>query len=219
MKNKKPILIQSDFDNSITIGNVSEQIHDKFGPANWDTIYQNYRSGKISVEESNIYSFQFLNFTEKQLNEFVCNNVKFRKGFKQFYDFILNKKIDYKIVSSGVDFYIKSSLKSIGIDCNSVPIYSGISQFVNDGIEIKYIDPFGNPISSEFKNSFTEYHKDNYSKIIYLGDSLTDLNSSLKSDYVFATSKLYDYYVNNNLDCFYFDSYEDVLAKINELID
>ena len=118
-----------------------------------------------------------------------------------------------------MDFYIKSSLKSIGIDCNSVPIYSGISQFVNDGIEIKYIDPFGNPISSEFKNSFTEYHKDNYSKIIYLGDSLTDLNSSLKSDYVFATSKLYDYYVNNNLDCFYFDSYEDVLAKINELID
>ena len=44
MKNKKPILIQSDFDNTITIGNVSEQIHDKFGPANWDTIYQNYRS-------------------------------------------------------------------------------------------------------------------------------------------------------------------------------
>ena len=64
MSNKKPLLIQSDFDNTITIGNVSEQIHDEFGPSDWDSIYKNYRLGKISVEESNIYSFRYLNYSE-----------------------------------------------------------------------------------------------------------------------------------------------------------
>jgi hypothetical protein len=38
MKNlKKSLLIQSDFEYTITVGNVSEQIHAEFGPSNWPT--------------------------------------------------------------------------------------------------------------------------------------------------------------------------------------
>ena len=218
MSNKKPLLIQSDFDNTITIGNVSEQIHDEFGPSDWDSIYKNYRLGKISVEESNIYSFRYLNYSETELDKFVQKNVQFRSGFLEFYNYILDQKIDYKIVSSGVDFYIKSSLKTLGIDSDNLSLHSGSSEFVNDGIEIKYFDPQGKVIRSEFKNNYTQYHKKQYSKIIYFGDSLTDLNSSLSSDYVFATGKLHDYYIKNRMKCVKFDDYNDMITKINEIL-
>ena len=49
------ILIQTDFDNTVTKGNVSELIHDEFGPENWPEIYEKYKKGLITVEESNIY--------------------------------------------------------------------------------------------------------------------------------------------------------------------
>ena len=55
------ILIQTDFDNTITEGNVSELIHDEFGPENWPEIYEKYKKDLITVEESNIYSFRYLN--------------------------------------------------------------------------------------------------------------------------------------------------------------
>ena len=218
MSNKKPVLIQSDFDNTITIGNVSEQIHDEFGPSDWDSIYKNCRLGKISVEESNIYSFRYLNYSEIELDKFVQKNVQFRSGFLEFYNYIQDQKIDYKIVSSGVDFYIKSSFKRLGIDSDNLSLHSGSSEFVNDGIEIKYFDPQGKVIRSEFKNNYTQYHKKQYSKIIYFGDSLTDLNSSLSSDYVFATGKLHDYYIKNRMECVKFDDYNDMITKINEIL-
>ena len=50
------ILIQVDFDNTLTKGNVSELIHEQFGPFNWPAIYENYKNKLISVEESNIYN-------------------------------------------------------------------------------------------------------------------------------------------------------------------
>ena len=42
MSNKKPVLIQSDFDNTITIGNVSEQIHDEFTEDYYTTLLKGY---------------------------------------------------------------------------------------------------------------------------------------------------------------------------------
>ena len=64
-----------------------------------------------------------------------------------------------------------------------------------------------------FSNHFKQY-----SKIIYFGDSLTDLNSSLSSDYVFATGKLHDYYIKNRMECVKFDDYNDMITKINEIL-
>ena len=68
---KHSVLIQSDFDNTITIGNVSEQIHDKFGPPEWDFIYKDYKNGKISIEQSNILSFKNLKYSKYELDIFV----------------------------------------------------------------------------------------------------------------------------------------------------
>ncbi len=47
MLNTASTLIQFDFDNTLTIGNVSELIHDQFGPGNWDEVYDKYLNNLI----------------------------------------------------------------------------------------------------------------------------------------------------------------------------
>ena len=145
------ILIQVDFDNTLTKGNVSELIHEKFGPFNWPEIYENYKNKLISVEESNIYSFEYLDISKTDLNKFVQNNVEFREGFLEFYTYITNLGLDFKIVSSGVDFYIYSALSVLDIDIENFEIITGKSIFNNKGINVKYYDPQYNKINSNNK--------------------------------------------------------------------
>ena len=210
------ILIQTDFDNTLTKGNVSELIHDEFGPKNWPEIYEKYKRGLITVEESNIYSFKHLKTKKIDLDNFVKKNVKFRDGFLEFYNYVMRNNLDFKIVSSGVDFYIYSALSSLGIDTGSVEIISGKSTFNSVGINVQYFDPENFNISANFKGIHTILHKKIYSTIIYFGDSNTDLNSASISDVIFATDKLKKYFNKESIDHFPFENYFEVLKIFKE---
>jgi len=212
-------LIQLDFDNTLTIGNVSELIHDQFGPQNWNDVYDDYVNDLISVEESNIFSFKNLNVSKYDLDTFVKLNVKFREGVLDFFVHLNKLKLDYVIVSSGVDFYIHSALSSIGVDPNLINIVSGKSDFNSNGISIKYLNPINRDITRNFKESYTEYYKNSYSNIIYFGDSDTDIKSALMSNIVFATFQLDRYLNNNKIEHYSFNDFYDVLkifkSKLN----
>ena len=211
MLNIDTTLIQLDFDNTLTIGNVSELIHDQFGPGNWDEVYAKYLNDLITVEESNIFSFKNLKIPRDDLDEFVRSNVKFREGVLDFFIYLNALKLDYVIVSSGVDFYIYSALSSIGIDPNSVVIKSGKSDFNYNGISVKYLNPKNKYIVDDFKYSYTEFYKKSYSTIIYFGDSNTDIRSASISDIVFATDGLDKYLNNKKIDHYSFDDFNKVL--------
>ena len=211
MLNTVSTLIQFDFDNTLTIGNVSELIHDQFGPGNWDEVYDKYLNNLITVEESNIFSFENLKIPRNDLDEFVRSNVEFREGVLDFFIYLNKLKLDYVIVSSGVDFYIHSALSSIGIDPNSIVIKSGKSDFNYDGISVKYLNPKNKYIVDGFKHSYTEFYKNIYSTIIYFGDSNTDINPASISDIVFATDELHRYMDNKKIDHYFFDDFNNVL--------
>jgi|TARA_Y100000590_G_scaffold396933_1_gene478091 2,3-diketo-5-methylthio-1-phosphopentane phosphatase len=211
MLNIDSTLIQLDFDNTLTIGNVSELIHDQFGPENWEEVYAKYLDDLITVEESNIFSFKNLKTSKSDLDKFVRSNVKFREGVLDFFVYLNKAKLDYVIVSSGVDFYIYSALSSIGIDPNSIVIKSGKSDFNYNGISVKYLNPKNKFIVDDFKHSYTEFYRNIYSTIIYFGDSNTDISAASISDIVFATDELDKYLNNKKIDHYYFNDFNNVL--------
>ena len=211
MLNIDSTLIQLDFDNTLTIGNVSELIHDQFGPENWDEVYAKYLNDLITVEESNIFSFKNLKTSKSDLDKFVRSNVKFREGVLDFFVYLNKAKLDYVIVSSGVDFYIYSALSSIGIDPNSIVIKSGKSDFNYNGISVKYLNPKNQFIVDDFKHSYTEFYRNIYSTIIYFGDSNTDISAASISDIVFATDELDKYLNNKKIDHYSFNDFNNVL--------
>ena len=205
-------LLQFDFDNTMTIGNVSEKLHEKFGPDSWVSIHSEYISNQISVEESNILSFKDFNVSNDKINNYILKNVHFRDGIIDFIEYITSKNFNYKIVSSGVDFYIFSSLKMIGNYFREDDVISGESVKTKSGFNVKYCDPDFNEINNDFKYKHTQFNKNQYEKIIYFGDSHTDIKSAEISDIIFATDELSTYLKSKNIDHYYFDNFNDVTS-------
>lgn len=205
-------LLQFDFDNTMTIGNVSEKLHDKFGPDSWISIYSDYLSNQISVEESNIFSFENFNVSKHKINNYILENVRFRDGITDFIEYISSKNFNCKIVSSGVDFYILPSLEMIGDYFRQEDVISGKSIKTKSGFNVKYYDPDFNEINNDFKYKHTLFNKNQYEKIIYFGDSHTDIKSAEISDIIFATDQLSTYLKSQNIDHHYFDNFNDVIS-------
>ena len=76
------LLVQCDFDDTITVGNVSEAIREAFAPDGWRAMEEEYLAGKYSVEESNIRQFAPVRARKEDIEDFVlgARGVRGREG-------------------------------------------------------------------------------------------------------------------------------------------
>ncbi len=77
-------VVQCDFDDTITVGNVSAAIREMFGPDSWTSMEKDYLSGKYSVEESNIRQFKPITASQQDIEDFVLSSVMVRPAFDEF---------------------------------------------------------------------------------------------------------------------------------------
>ncbi|MBR49390.1 MAG: hypothetical protein CL734_04115 [Chloroflexi bacterium] len=211
------LLIQMDFDNTITRGHISEKFHQHFKTSNWNKILKKYRDNKISVEESNILSFENCLVPCKEIKFYVENNIEFREGVKNFLCDMGDFK-ELKIVSSGVDFWVLTGLNKLQIDLNNIDVICGKSTFTNKGINVEYFDFDDMSIRENFKFHYTKKFKEQGYKVLYIGDSITDLNSALISDYVFATDELQKILKNERIPFFCFKDFKFIKNKVREIL-
>ena len=78
------LMIQCDFDDTITDGNVSEIIREAFAPPGWNAMEDEYLEGKLSVEESNIAQFALITADRREIEEYVLGAVVVRFAFDEF---------------------------------------------------------------------------------------------------------------------------------------
>ena len=218
MKNyNNNLLIQIDFDNTISFGHISEKLHQHFQTPQWTVILNNYKSNIISVEESNILSFKNCLVPYEQIKNYIESNIEFREGIEDFINDLKNIT-KLKIVSSGVDFWLSIALNKLQINLNKIEIICGKSTFTRSGINVQYFDSTGENIKKNFKFHYTKKFKEQGYKIIYIGDSETDLKSALISDYVFATDELQKILELEQISFFPFHDFKSVNNKIQELL-
>ena len=133
------LLVQCDFDDTITIGNVSTAIKAAFGAKEVHLIEKEYHRGKFSVEEANIKQFGLLKSTVARIKDFVLSEVIIRDGFSNFVHYCLHNKVRLVVVSSGLDLYIHPILKRDGFD--TLEVHSGKAHITKNGINVEYTDP------------------------------------------------------------------------------
>ena len=78
------IVVQMDFDNTISVGNVSIELRNEFAPAIWREMEKEYTLGKFSVEESNVRQYALIPFGQSQIQSFVLANCYLKDGFSEF---------------------------------------------------------------------------------------------------------------------------------------
>lgn len=214
--NSSVFLVQCDFDDTITVGNVSTAIRTAFASDEWRGHEENYLAGKYSVEESNIKQFPLVKASVREIEDFILAKVVIRDGFAEFVDYCQRTGIQLVVVSSGLDLYIEPIMRREGIE--NLEIHSGKAKPSRYGIQVSYTDPSGFTIKQGFKESFVREFKRRGHSIIYIGDGLSDILPATKSNYVLARSTLEQHFESNNLPHYNFHSFEDVWQRVDEIL-
>jgi len=208
-------LVQCDFDGTITREDVSFLMLDTFADGDWRQALAEYREGKISVGHFNMKAFAMIKTDRQTLLDFVKGKVEIRAGFDELLSYCRSRGFEFVIVSNGLDFYIKTILRDIGVD--NIEVFAAQSQFNSEGVKVKYIGPEGDELQDNFKEAYTRLFLGRGYRVIYVGNGISDLSPARQAHYIFATGELPDFCRQMNLNCTPFVDLNDVVKGLELL--
>jgi 2-hydroxy-3-keto-5-methylthiopentenyl-1-phosphate phosphatase len=133
--------------------------------------------------------------------EYVLTKAALDTDFVDFYRLCRQNGIDVKIVSDGLDFYIEALLMRHGLaeleySANRT-IFKG-----NEGISFEFPGASkGCGRCDNCKRAILQRCRPEYRRIIYIGDSYSDICPAKEADLVFAKTILYEKHTKNGLIC------------------
>ena len=208
-------LVQCDFDGTLTQEDVSFLILDAFGSRDWRQLLTQYREGKISVGRFNTKAFAMVKADKQTLLKFVKSRAKIRAGFRELLAYCHRKGFEFVIVSNGLDFYIETILRDIGMD--NIEVFAAQTQFSPDGIDVRYIGPDGNQLEDNFKEAYVRLFLERGYRLIYAGNGISDLSPARQAHHIFATGELLTYCKEMNLNCTPFIDLNDIIRGLEFL--
>jgi len=209
------MLIQCDFDGTITRNNLSVLLRENFASGDWRKIESAYSQRRVTVEQSNALQYLLIKEPKERLQEFVCQHIEMRPGFSEFIAYCRQSGIPFVIVSSGLDFYIEPVLAWNGM--SDLELHCGHTIFGEDGIAVYYTDPEGNTIDSGFKSRHLAWLRQRDRTIVYLGDGYSDLEAARHADHILATGELQSLLRAESVAFSSFDDFHDVLRQVRLL--
>ena len=211
------IVVQLDFDGTVTEEDVSFLLLDTYVGSKWRDMLDEYTSGRIPVGTFNKRVFSMMKADKQTMLDliFSSDRVKIRPGFRELIDYCRSK--DYKVViaSNGLIFYIEAILKSLRLD--DIEVFAAQNQFSPDGMKVQYIGPDGNEMEAGFKEAYTALLKRKGYSIIYVGNGISDIYPSRESIKVFATGDLLEKCREEQLECTPFNDLHDIVRGLEEL--
>jgi 2-hydroxy-3-keto-5-methylthiopentenyl-1-phosphate phosphatase len=204
----KNILIQCDFDGTITKEDISFMLLDAFAQGDWRAINKQYSDGKISVGEFNERVFALLKAGRKEMLDYLKGKVIVRRGLKIFVELCKKKGIRLVVVSNGWDFYVKQILQENGLE--NVEYHTAETFFDGGRLQVRYIGPDGIIVDTEFKQKYvTQYINEGY-HVVYIGNGSSDLTAARDSHQIFATESLLEQCQRTGLICIPFTSFLEI---------
>ena len=209
------ILVQSDFDGTITEEDASFFLLDAFAQGDWRRLLRDYKEHKISVGEFNTSAFATVKADESRLLEALKAGVKVRAGFHELVNYCLEKGLRLVIVSNGLDFYIRAVLKDFGL--GDIEVYAAQATFHPAGMKVRYVGPDGKRVNDGFKEAYIESFLRLGYRVIYIGNGDSDVAPAKYAHRVFATGDLLAYSKENNLNCKPFKDFREVVKDLEQV--
>ena len=213
MRESDKILVQCDFDGTITIEDASFTILDAYIPDKWHSLFDQYQQGKMTVGAFNSTVFAKVKADKETLLKMIREKVSVREGFRDFMEYCRSKNYRFVIVSNGLDFYIEDILERFAF--KDVEVHASNTVFTDDGLLVRHKGPDSKYLDEDVKAAYTEYYLDQGYKVIYLGDGRSDVLPAGKSHYIFATGSMIDYCDSEKLSCTPFTDFHQVIRVMD----
>ncbi len=211
-------LILCDFDGTISVQDMGYVLVTQFASSEWESIDRDFREGKIGSKEAYSRIAKILRGDEPTILRFIQEHSHIDPSFPAFYEYCREKGIDIKIVSDGLDFYIKKILEIHHL--SEIPFYANDTHFLKgEGIEISF------PHSDEecglcgtCKKQLIQIHRKEYDSIFFIGNGLSDRCAAQEADFVFAKGSLYNHCTEKDISCHFFNGFHEILGDLKKKI-
>jgi 2-hydroxy-3-keto-5-methylthiopentenyl-1-phosphate phosphatase len=211
------IVVQLDFDGTVTEEDVSFLLLDTYVGAKWREYLKEYTEGRIPVGTFNKKVFGMMKASRQAMTDLVLNSdrVKIRPGFREYLDFCAQKGIKNVIVSNGLIFYIEAILGKLGL--NNVEIYAASNSFSSRGMKVAYIGPDGTEMEVGFKEAYTDLLQKRGYDVIYIGNGASDIFSARKARHVFAVDELLERCREEKVLCTPFKDFYNIIKGLETI--
>jgi 2-hydroxy-3-keto-5-methylthiopentenyl-1-phosphate phosphatase len=211
-------LILCDFDGTISLRDMGYVLLNRFSSGDWEAIDRDFCEGKIGSKEAYSRIAKIIKGDEASVLHFVQTHSDIDPHFVSFYTYCRNQGIDVKIVSDGLDFYIKTLLEIHHL--SEIPFYANSTRFHSgDRMELSF--PFANEecgLCGTCKKKLVQMHRDEYDSILFVGNGLSDRCGAREADFVFAKSSLYRHCIQQDIPCHFFENFHDILFDLKKRI-
>ncbi len=204
--------VLTDFDGTVTEGDVAEAILEEFAPAEWWEIEELHRDRKIGTRESMARQFALLRAREEDLLDFVDRHARIDGTFHDFVRFCAREGIALEIVSEGLDFYVRHLLRKWRID---LPLRTSRGTVVEGRVNIAY--PWADATCTlcgtcKLLRLF-DLRAQGYA-VAYVGDGHSDLCPALEANLLFAKDELAQLCREESIDFIPFEHFSDVRRRL-----
>jgi 2,3-diketo-5-methylthio-1-phosphopentane phosphatase len=207
-----------DFDGTITKTDVGEALFLVFGDADESRrIIERW----INKEITSIESWQLLcktvkDFDENEFDKFLTT-IEIDNSFHDLVKYCKENEYDIYVLSDGLDYYIKKILKREGL--SDIKVFSNHLEF-SEKMELipsfPYTDEECKRCANCKRNHIIE-NSDDDDFTVYIGDGYSDTCAAQYTDFIFAKSSLLKFCEINRISFFPFDSFTDVIKRIESL--
>ncbi len=187
---QKKALVLSDFDGTISRVDVGDGILGRFAQKCREAIDREVVKGNMGSREAYEKIAPMVRVDAGRLRAYVLKCSAIDPFFVRFYRLAGKKGVDVKIVSDGLDFYIRAILEKHRL--GEIEFYSNTVVFgENDALTFDF--PRANALCGRCgtcKSRILHEHRLMYERIIYVGDGHSDICPSQYADLVFAKGEL-----------------------------
>ncbi len=216
--NERQFKIFVDFDGTITKEDIGEEMFLRFGDAQKaKEIVNDWIDYKINAKQSwQMLCNTIKNFNLEEFDKFLMNS-SIDESFKNFLNYCRENNYEIRILSDGLDYYIKKILDKEKL--SNIEVYSNKLTFDINGNLIPvfpYTDEECNRCANCKRNHILNFSSDEDFSI-YIGDGYSDVCPAQYCDFIFAKRSLLKYCEINRITYFPFSDFNDVINRLEEL--
>jgi 2-hydroxy-3-keto-5-methylthiopentenyl-1-phosphate phosphatase len=213
--------VYSDFDGTIAVQDIGNQLFRKYAGAQAVEIAKHYLSRTITAREWLAQECAAVpSVTAKELDTFV-HQFSLDPSFGAFVEFCRHRNIPLVVLSDGFDFYVERLLKKHGY--GGLPFYSNHLEFVQQGGVTKMVPSFPYTdaechLCGNCKRNHLLTLSGDDDIIVYIGDGISDRCPVRYADIVFAKGGLIRYCQEQNVTYHEFRDFTDVMERLDVLL-
>jgi HAD superfamily hydrolase (TIGR01509 family) len=152
------------------------------------------------------------------MHRFIEEHAKIDPHFQAFCQSCRQAGLDVKIISDGLDFYIRKILDIHQL--SDVPFFANQARFLK-GDRMALAFPNCNDACGRCgtcKKNLVQLYRQSYDSILVVGNGLSDRCAAREADFVFAKDSLYAYCIDQDIPCHFFGDFGEIQADLQKKI-